>query len=65
MQEKNSEIVKQLLKARADVHLKNSYGRTALHYAAMVRFLQNSFSLCWHSCCFSFDGTALTQEANM
>ena len=35
LQQHNTEIVKNLLLARADVHLTNLYGRTALHYAAM------------------------------
>ena len=35
LQQHNTEIVKNLLLARADVNLTNVYGRTALHYAAM------------------------------
>ena len=34
-QHRDTEVVETLLRARADVHLKNTYGRTALHYAAM------------------------------
>jgi hypothetical protein len=35
-------IIQSLLLARADVHLKNKYGRTALHYAAM----EGNVSIC-------------------
>ena len=35
LQQRNTEIVRELLHARADVHMTNPYGRTALHYAAM------------------------------
>ena len=31
----NTQVIEVLLQARADVHAKNKYGRTALHYAAM------------------------------
>jgi ankyrin repeat protein len=36
---------KNLLLARADVHLTNLYGRTALHYAAMGRILSAFWAL--------------------
>ena len=35
LQQRDTAIIKVLLEAKADVHHKNTYGRTALHYAAM------------------------------
>ena len=44
-QHQNTQVIQVLLQARAEVHLKNTYGRTPLHYAAMVLSI---YKICTH-----------------